>query len=408
MNSARQHQSNLDVSPSRLPVRQRLAPGATRARRNTLLEAKPYAALEVGGDGTAPPSFAVQDQSSRPLSRRRLSTKIEELYRAKNMEKKGEEGQEISQGQEATKAMTVEANTVRELERRLTEPRAGKFSDMTRSKVAAMRRLFSPRSASPEVPCCGLDPFLDLDPISPPQKPKQIARQQESKPPKPPTPPPLPPTKATIVPKTSSTIEQIPGASEVSNVLDKIKTDVSLAASPIKVSPPKSKLIAEKVKTFETAPKSGDETVQPRRGKALRRRLSKSLRSLFEAPSRRSREDELDKSKPVVASAKPKRALSPDGNGEISSRGSIVGRWNKLPPNAMSSGGDGTASEKRSPSLAEEGEVAEIIIKGVECGLKEPRPVRATEMKRMALLCRDRMEEIIDREKGRVSQRGKF
>ncbi|KAH6713016.1 hypothetical protein BKA61DRAFT_67423 [Leptodontidium sp. MPI-SDFR-AT-0119] len=412
--SAKPHKNCQDNSPSRLPIRQRRMLGSTRERRNAIVETKQYAALGVGGDGSAAPTIVEQDKNSRPLSRRRLSNKIEELYRAKSMEKKRDDVQETTQPQEATMNLIVASSKAHEYERKATEPRANRLSGITRSKVAAMRKLFdgkfSPRSATPETPCCGLDPFQDIIPSSPSQQEEQKTRLQDHMPQDPPTPPPLPLAKGRQASKLSLRIGREPGlVPETASAFDKTKNVVSHPISPIKkLSPPKSKLIGDKVKIFETTPEIATDTVQPRRGKAFRRRLSKSLRSLFEAPSRKSQEDESDQYKQSEASSMPKRVLSPDGNGMASKRGTIGGRWNKI-PTAVSSGGDGAVSEKQSASPAEEDEFAEMVVKGVECGLKQPpRPVRAVEMKRMALLCKDRMGDIMDREKGRVSQRRKF
>ncbi|KAG4440679.1 hypothetical protein IFR05_003825 [Cadophora sp. M221] len=409
---AKQYKNGQDNSPSRLPIRQRRMPGPRRGRRNAMVETKQFTALGLGGDGSTAPSIVGQDQSSRPLSRRRLSNKIEELYRAKSMEKKRDDIRETAQQQEATITSTVEANKAHEYERQATESRTNRLSGITRSKVAAMRKLFdgkfSPRSATPETPCCGLDPFQDIIPSSPTQQQEQKARLPDPITQDPPTPPPLPLVKERKASKLSLRIGQEPGLSGAASAFDMTKTVVSHPTSPIKkLSPARSKLIGDKVKIFETTPEISTDTAQPRRGKAFRRRLSKSLRSLFEAPPRKSQEDESERAKQIEASSIPKRFPSPDGNGVASKRGSIGGRWNKI-PTAVSSGGDGAISEKQPASPAEEDEFAEMVVKGVECGLKQPRPVRAIEMKRMALLCRDRMGEIMDREKGRVSQRRKF
>jgi hypothetical protein len=44
-----------------------------------------------------------------------------------------------------------------------------------------------------------------------------------------------------------------------------------------------------------------------------------------------------------------------------------------------------------------------MVIKEAECGLKQPKPLRVVEMKRMMALCRrDRVGGMMDKEKGRV------
>jgi hypothetical protein len=64
-------------------------------------------------------------------------------------------------------------------------------------------------------------------------------------------------------------------------------------------------------------------------------------------------------------------------------------------------------SEKGIASPCAEG-VNEMIVKEVECGLKQPKPMRATEMKRMVLLCRDRVAGIMDEERSRIVQSRKL
>ncbi|PVH80759.1 hypothetical protein DL98DRAFT_654454 [Cadophora sp. DSE1049] len=414
MDSPGRYKNGRETSLTQLPIRNGRIPGQTRGRRNAMVESKQCVPPSLGGDGSAPPPIVGQDQSSRPLSRRRLSNRIGELYRAKSIEKKRNDGQEKAQRRAETMPSISQAKIALGFERRITEPTEPRSSKLS-GKVATMRKLFdgkfSRRSASLEgpVPCCALDPVsLEAATSFSRYKQEQMVELRDLTPPKPPTPPPMSPSKQRKASKVSLRNDRVPAASSAIKAFDPTKARKLQSASPIKkLSPPKSKLIVEKVKIFETASGTVPEAAHPRRGKAFRRRLSKSLRSFFEAPSGKSQEEESERNKAAEKSAGTKRVVSPDGSGLVSKRGTIVGRWNNV-PTAVSSGGDGTTSEKHSPSPAEEDVFTEMVVKGVECGLKQPRPVRAVEMKRMALLCKDRMGEFMDREKGRVSQRRKF
>ncbi|KAL2071546.1 hypothetical protein VTL71DRAFT_12781 [Oculimacula yallundae] len=403
----RPYRNGQDTSPSRVSIQRKRIPGPMREVPSAQVETKAYPASGIGGDGSVPPPLVGQDESDQLLSRRRLSSKIEELYRKKSMEKKGEDAQGSDKQQEATSS-TAKVSKGQAFETKATESRPGKFAEITRTKVAAMRKLFdgkfSPRSATPE-PCCGLDPILDTAASSPsPQDQTPESRLPTPSMPQAPTTP-SPKTLPTEVEVKSWEAEQAPGVSELANVFETATARPSQSTSPIKkLSPAKSKFIEDKIKKFESV----SERTQPSRGKIFRRRLSKSLRSLFEVSSRKSQEEGQEKSRPPVALLDTKRIQSPDGGSMATKRGAVVEKWNR--PTAVSSQGDGTASERESvsPSAYEELESRETVVKSVECGLREPRPVRAVEMKRMALLCKDRVGGIMDRDKGRVSQRRKL
>ncbi len=76
-----------------------------------------------------------------------------------------------------------------------------------------------------------------------------------------------------------------------------------------------------------------------------------------------------------------------------------MGRWNSY-TKANATGGDGTASMKGSSPTGME-DLSPLVVKEVECGLKHPKPLRVAEMKRMMLLCRERIGVARDKERGR-------
>ncbi|CZT41226.1 uncharacterized protein RSE6_00945 [Rhynchosporium secalis] len=405
----RQYGNGQDASPSRIAVQRQRLSGPIRERRNTTVATKAQAASGTGGDGSVPPPTAGDDESDKLSSRRIVSSKIEELYRARSLEVKRDNARGTAKQPELTANLSTEASKRQLLEKKTVESRPGKLAEITRTKVAAMRKLFdgkfSPKSASPE-PCCGLDPILDAvdTPSSPPSSPpeERIHEQTSVTPPAPewcglsPTPTPSPKTLSQVIDVKPSNIAQAPGVSERANAWEKSMTGAMHSSSLTKkASPTRSKLIEEKLKKFENT----SESAQPGRGKMFRRRLSKSLRSIFEISSRRSQEEEPGKSKPPVALAKYERTWSPVGEGAGIKRGTIVERWAKT-PTAFSSQGDGTASERESISLSEDVEFGKMIRKSAECSLRQPRPVRAVEMQSMARICKDRVGGTMDRDKG--------
>ncbi|PBP19093.1 mating-type alpha-pheromone receptor PreB [Diplocarpon rosae] len=379
-----QHRNVEELSPKMLFARRR--------RQNA-----PVPVLALGGDGAAPLLGSIQDESSRPLSRRRLSNKISELYSAKSVEKQPENKQKVA---EQEFALPSKASSQTGFEHEELNSGAAKNSERRYSRVAAMRQIFDHNLAarSPPSKATLLDAQPGFQQTFPSRqqglpKPKPITVQ-----PPPPNPPPLP------VPKDRRESAAAPETTELVGTLPKVtKTWPSQSSSPNKKRPqPKSKVIGDKLKLFETIPQNTDHAEQSGRRGIFRRRLSKSLRSLFEPPVRKSQE-EAEQGKAIIPLGKPPketRVVSPDGNGIIGKRNAVVGRWNSFSPAPVTSGIDGTMSERQSVSQVKEG-VAETVVKGVDCGLEEPRPVRAIEMRRMSLLCKDRVGDIVESQRGR-------
>ncbi|KAI9055606.1 hypothetical protein LZ554_000551 [Drepanopeziza brunnea f. sp. 'monogermtubi'] len=375
-----------------------------RRQRNAVLDTRQHTAL--GGDGSPPFMGEMPDESIRPLSRRRLSNKISELYSAKSLEKRNTFPQEYTAEQASSVAITA-----RNTEHNLVTAKPGRKSVRERknSKVAAMRKIFdrnfASKSSSSDGPPAPPIPVAEHSLSVPEEKRQQNDTFGIPPPPAPPVPP--------LVPCSQSKMESMvmPRIMQelTSTVGDAPQTSMTWPSQPSspnkKLSTPKSKTFGEKLKIFENVSQNTDKPAPPiqRRRTIFRRKLSKSLRSLFEPPSRKS-QDEAEAEKTMMQNGEPAkkdRVLSPDGNGTIGKRSTVVGRWNRFPPAPVSSGGDGTMSERQSLSQADE-ERVHMVIKGVECGLKEPRPVRAIEMERMVLLCRDRNGDIL--EKGGVGQ----
>lgn len=156
--------------------------------------------------------------------------------------------------------------------------------------------------------------------------------------------------------------------------------------------------IRDRIKLFENIEESKKPDCEKKSSYA--RRIRKSMQSLFERKS-----DEVDVSgldnqevKDIMNEFQDSQLLLP----KEAMRNAFIGTW-KTFADAPSSVTDGTMSEKGIGSPTGEG-VTVMIVKEAECCLKQPKPVRVTEMKRMMLLCTDRVGSIIDKEKSRTVQ----
>ncbi|KAI6711176.1 hypothetical protein JHW43_006319 [Diplocarpon mali] len=272
---------------------------AHRRRQNAPMA--PYPTVVLGGDGAAPLLESIQGEISRPLSRRRLSNKISELYSAKSLEKQPENKQEIA-GQQAAPPSVASLRTGFGHE----ESNYGPPKNAARySRVAAMRRIFDHNFASKSLNSEAT--LFDAQPNSQKIFPSHQECLPKPKPitvsPPPPTPPPLAlPEDRTESPASPKTVGMVPGIT---------RTWPLQPSSPTKKLPqPKSKVIGDKLKIFETVPQNIDNTEQSSRRSIFRRRLSKSLRSLFEPTVRKSQEEaeEEKESIPAVKPAKRARA----------------------------------------------------------------------------------------------------
>jgi len=182
-----------------------------------------------------------------------------------------------------------------------------------------------------------------------------------------------------------------------------------------RVSPPKSKAIGDKVKLFEglREEKEVAKNLPPeKKRKSLTRKLNRSLKSLFEPPTLRKTEvgkvSGTEKSnmlgkKRGLTSSEIQEAVNGFQDTQ-SPKGWKARRLNAGAQEPLAIGQDGAHSEKGlgSPNSLE---VSEMIVKEAECGLKQPKPLRVVEMKRMMALCRDRFGSIGHREKGGITTR---
>lgn len=395
-----------DNSPSGSQIRSRRLQGPTDDRRKSVYRKRDQSVL---GDGSPSkvPRAVIPDNSSKPLSRVALSDKIEQLYRANEKER------ELRVTQSLTKTQVPQQQTVGKFGASsgrgndLPQPSLAIRPVRRESKVSAMRKMFDERFGTKPPP-------VKLSPIRQRHISTAAAhdKQQEK----------VVAGVGVYTPRTFSPVPQVADKTLASpfpkpvhqSLIHKAKTmpfvkaiELQRTESPkTKDARLRSKTVVDRVKLFEGGQEMPQKLAQPSRRRAFTRKLNKSLRGLFEGNSRKS--PEIDGSTNANAdnggSALPNQ-MGPDLNdpaAKLGPRNSIVGRWNQIPqspPRPMSSGGDGASSDREYFPNVEE-DVVRLVVKAVDCGLREPRPVRAIEMKRMVLLCRERVGEMMDKEKG--------
>lgn len=187
------------------------------------------------------------------------------------------------------------------------------------------------------------------------------------------------------------------------NSLTKPRTNASHQEKSLQKKPlaAKAQSVNEKVQLFESA-RASQESVLGRKRSRFVRKLSRSLKSLFEPPSTRRNEEQARQERGLndgQLQAIIDEVQETSKSAKVGKRtNTIVGRWNTASPGPVTNGCDGAVSENGigSPSAAE---VQEMVVKEAECGLKEPKPVRVAEVKRMMLICKERFGDMMDKEK---------
>lgn len=325
--------------------------------------------------------------------RNEISSKIERLYRAKTMERL----QDAVHGERSNVPAQTSGRDNRTTGNAPADSDFGRYLRKKSSKVAAMTKFFD--SGSVAQPLLGLSPprqqqiFSKTSPFV--EKTENLNHGGVRKG-LPPTLPPLPsyhlfPKIPSISPKT---VQESIVTYDTSNSPIKPRATASVyQASPEKRSTgPRGRSINEKVQLFENV-RARHDTGEVRKRSGFVRKLSRSLKSLFE-PSTRRNEEQINN----------ERSLDGDQLKEIfdefqdTSKPARLGkrtntfakRWNAVPLTRLANGCDGALSEKGIGSPSAAGEVREMVVKEAECGLKEPKPVRVVEVKRMMLICKER------------------
>jgi len=333
------------------------------------------------------PDFRENPPAKLSEDKRNISGKIEDLYRAKSLERNNESLRVLGRLQDApsTKARTLP---------RADPTRQTAFEDekgRTRSRVADIRMKFE-GVVAPSLPA---PLFSNISPFSTDRKAKS-----EMPAPLAPIPAFLPPSdskrSANVSPKR---VQDIPNVKAGKFTVPNHDLDIPppLEATQ-KQSNKGSSTIKDRIKHFESIQQAKKAEGEKNKS-SYARRIRTSMKSLFE--SRKSEEDDArglsnQEVKDIIDDFNDTEALLP----KTGKRGTLIGRWT-FPGVAPSNTTDGTVSEKGGSPCGEG--VTVMIVKEVECGLKQPKPVRITEMKRMMLLCRDRVGNIIEKEKSRVA-----
>ena len=154
----------------------------------------------------------------------------------------------------------------------------------------------------------------------------------------------------------------------------------------------KTEFISDRIKFFESASRRGTDRVVDKvksSTQRLKSRVSKAMNS--------SQQDLTSGDGPsfYLARLTPELSYKPYathvlGPGQkVGRRGNIVGTWNFNPLPE-----DYERSFPRPPPIVAKDKNKDMVIKEADCGLREPRPVRMSEMKRMTALCMDKVEKV--------------
>ena len=378
---------DLRAKSARSPIRispNRSAAGSNKPQQTSLGAGHTAAATEERGRALS--KRADKELTQLSPEHWKVSGKIEELYRAKSLERNQENLREFGalQATPSAKARTLPHEKGRTL-----------------SKVAAMRQKFegvSPPQRPPVPVALSSQPkplFSNTSPFANVRKAMSSAV----------APPPhcpvfLPPSDAersvNVSPKTVQ--ESLADRKGSERVLQDVPEIPPPLAATWKQKTKATGTIRDKIKLFENR----EEVKKPdcEKKSSYARRIRKSMQSLFERKSDNVDERGLDNQevKDIMNEFQDNELLLQ----KTAKRNAFSGTWKSF-AGAPSSVTDGTMSEKGIGSPTEEG-VTVMIVKEAECGLKQPKPVRVTETKRMMLLCRERVGSIIDKEKSRAVQ----
>ena len=337
---------------------------------------------------------------TKPLSvtQRNVSDKIEAFYRARSLERKLENARDFNVGpplvplveQRKDEAEQNAAKNIRNME----------CNERRMSKVAKLKMLFesdlAPQSSNQESPSSEAKCQRNTVVAG-----KELKKTHPASLSSPPPPPQLPRLKrgGSIVSR-ELYLEAIPPVPQPIYVRAG-QDDISRPSQTSGRSPrTKSKIIGEKVNMFERTGYS-DRVIEPRLTHGtLTKEIGKSTtgmyKNLFEKPLMGQNEVyDVTKGKWFVSESDVKEIVDEFQDtemiGKTGKRRTVIGRWNTIVPQpltiapksfpAVTAGGiDGAGADHRQ----------EMVVKEAQCGLKEPKPLRIVEMKRLMLLCREK------------------
>lgn len=340
-------------------------------------------------------------------SKAKIGNKIEALYRAKSMEREKKDTPEQIL-KTPTSKIPIKASPWQNSAR--TRTTQGGL-DISPSRVAEMKRLFERQKEveqqGPITPLTSSKLTKLKMSASPQISPKSQAQPYQQ------TPPPvldLGKNRTPAIPPTTELKTELPLESPRTNVVISPKFEMK----PEIPSPQcaRNKTLGDRIKLFEEGvrPKEKDARLKKRSfsGKGTNPIIA-SRKSFFEIPGWKN----AGKSKiheKVELNAKDIEAIVEEVNdgaagGKPGKRKNLVGKWNAFSHDSNSShiSKYGKENDETTALLTRTSEELGImVVKEAECGLKQPKPMRLVEMKRMMLLCREKAGFGADREKMRV------
>ncbi|KAF4627238.1 hypothetical protein G7Y89_g10916 [Cudoniella acicularis] len=344
-------------------------------------------------------------------SRREVGSKIEALYRVRSMERQSENVPKES-GTSKAGRNSGSFRTGRGVGKtRAARNVSNAWLEAGQSRVSDMRRIFDQafpsrtqtfKKATAETINVEAEDLKSGEGL---QGTKETQSLSPAHPP--PLPPPPPPMPGLMRKRTSAISLKAILPEQQLRTKDALLDASQPCSEPQHPSPrPRSKVIEDRIGLLEKA-KFTDEQLKRRKkensfsGK-IGNSLIKARRSFFESSSWKNTERQT-----AVDRTKVLKGKNTDGriNGVFDGAqgGAMFGRTKKCDSKIM----PGTIELQQLVAVAERdlgaisarGELKEMVIKEVQCGLAEPKPMRLTEMKRMMLLCREKAGKGCDREK---------
>jgi hypothetical protein len=333
----------------------------------------------------------------KPLStnQRSISDKIEDFYRARSLERKHENSCEISARQHLASVAGLKIDAVAPLNV-AGKIQESKGSDRKNSKVAKLKRLFdsahTTRPSNSEEPGAGVTISGTIKTTT-----GREVKQSPSAPQLPPPPSPLLPQFQTK----SSVISGGMGLKSLPTTTKSLSTTVGqekiLQPTPARSSSPrtKSKVIGDKVNMFEWIGEIEREIElrvnDGRLSKGIGESMIGTRKTLFDRPllgqasggisTNEARELTELEVKEFVDEFHDTHIIGNPGKSNTA-----IGRWNTVIPPELMAGGLRPVKENGAGADANQ----EMVVKEAQCGLKEPKPLRIVEMRRLMLICRER------------------
>jgi hypothetical protein len=341
---------------------------------------------------------------------RKISDKIEQLYRAKSLERNDEKLRDAAEKKERVHNVFSSPKNIKPIGQGCTtrETKLENSLRATPSKVADMKKIFDRGNAlEAKAPIERLPPCRLVFSTIP-----GLAKYEKSRVGLPLLSPPILDPLPQVKPKRSSVISPKSMKENLATVTEvKPPAPVNIGTFQRiyprkKESKPKSLIIGEKIKLFESI-RECRQTAEPQKVKnSFTRKIRSSMQTLVEAQSNRVVDKEQSAGGDKGVSGRGVKNFVEEieveklsAGTKVGKRGTMGGRRSMMPKVPAASGGDGTMSDAIGSTGMEA--VRMMVIKEAECGLKQPKPLRVVEMKRMMALCRrDRIGGMMDKEKG--------